>query len=190
MKKLVFVMLLMSLCCGAFAQKTTFQHKGVSYPAITFTFTTYVSYNNDDRLFPDKDVNVIIAKKDTGGLIEISLKIPSDKDLCTYFHKCGISGDITIDLDNGDKIVCKDKGINDFLNGKASAVYELSAKDMELLRKHNIEVIHFYMQTFSSKANYVAANFHHFVSDTPDEFTQKNERVETTKVPTLMELLK
>lgn len=189
MRKFAFVLLLLSLAVGTFAQKTTFLHKGVSYQAIAFTFTTYVSYNNDDRLFPDKDVNITIAKKGTGGLIEISLKIPSDKDLCTYFQKCGISGDITLDLANGDKIVCKDKGINDFINGKASAVYELTAKDMELLKTQNIEIIHFYMQTFSSKANYVAANFHHFVSDTPDDFTQKNERVESTKVPELLNLL-
>lgn len=190
MKKILSCLLVCMFCLSAFSQKTTFKHKGASYPAITFTFTTYVSYENDDRLLPDKDVNVTIAKKGSTGFIELSLIIKSDKDLCDYFHKCGIFGEISLDLASGEKITCKDLGISDFIDGKATAVYELTANDMDKLRKANIEIINFNMQTFSTKAEYHAANFHHFVSDTPDEFTKKNERVETTKVPTLMQLLK
>ncbi len=190
MKKVILSFVVFLLSASLFAQKTTFVHKGVSYPAISFIFTTYVSYDNDSRLLPDKDVTITIAKKGTAGFIEISLLLPSDKDLCTYFQKCGISGEISLDLANGETITCKDLGISDFIEGKATAVYELSAINMEQLRNYNIEILHFNMQTFSTKADYVAANFHHFVSDTPDEFTQKNERVETTKVPELMKLIK
>lgn len=189
MKKISSLLLFFTIGLSVFAQKTTFSHKGATYQAVSFIFTTYVTYDNDSRLFPDKDVTVTIAKKGSTGLIELSLRLTSDKDLCSYFQKCGISGDISLDLANGETIVCKDKGINDFINGKASATYELSQKDMDLLRKNNIEIIHFYMQTFSTKANYEAANFHHFTSDVPDGFTNKTERVETTKVPELLKLL-
>lgn len=190
MKRFFACLLTCMFCVSAFSQRTTFKHKGATYPAISFTFTTYVSYENDDRLLPDKDVNVTIAKKGTAGFIELSLLIKSDKDLCDYFHKCGIFGEISLDLASGEKITCKDLGISDFIDGEATAVYELSAEDMYKLQQTNIEIINFNLQTFSTKAEYHAANFHHFISDTPDEFTQKHERVETTKVPALMQLLK
>ncbi|MCQ2958711.1 MAG: hypothetical protein MJ198_00785 [Bacteroidales bacterium] len=190
MNKLLSLIFFCFFTTTVFSQNTTFLHKGTSYPAITFTFTTYVTYDNDPRLLPDKDVNVTIAKKGSAGYIELSLIIKSDKELCDYFHKCGIFGDISLDMANGKKITCKDLGISDFIEGKATAVYQLTAQDMLLLQQSNIEIINFSMQTFSEKASYQAANFHHFYSETPDEFTKKKERVETTKVPELMKLLK
>ena len=66
---------------------------GKEYPAISFVFTTYTTYADDERLFPDKDVNVIIAKNNNSGFLQLSINSPADKDLCGYFRKCGISGD-------------------------------------------------------------------------------------------------
>lgn len=188
MKRLFTILFLFSSILVQ-AQKSTISVLGNSYPAVSFVFTSYVSYG-DYRLFPDKDINISIAKKGAEGLIQIAIDLPADKDLCDYFHKCGISGDIALQLANGDTIVCKDKGITDFLNGRATATYSLSSNDMELLRKENIEIIQFYLQTFNTKGNYIAANFHHTSSNTPDEFTRKKERVSITKVHKLVRQLK
>lgn len=162
---------------------------GKEYPAISFVFTTYTTYADDERLFPDKDVNVSIAKNNNSGFIEIAVNSPADKDLCGYFRKCGISGDILLELTNGDTIVCKDLGMNDFIEGHSNAIYSLTAHDMKLLETANIEIIHFYMRTFNKKGVYLAANFQHSLSNTPDEFTQKNENISITKVPRLMQNL-
>lgn len=189
MKHTFFSFLLILISIATYAQKTTLTVSGKTYPAVEFVFTSYVSYG-DARLFPDKDINLKIAKTPTGGLLEINVNLESDKDLCDYFHKCGISGDITMELANGDSIICKDKGINDFIDGQATAVYELTADNMEVLRKNNIEIIRFYMRTFSKKGDYIAANFHHTLSNTPDEFTRKKERVSITKVHKLVRQLK
>lgn len=188
MRRLITILFILTSFIS-YAQKTTITTAGNSYPAVSFVFTSYVSYG-DYRLFPDKDINISIAKKGNGGLLEIAIDLPADKDLCDYFHKCGISGDVAMELANGDTIVCKDKGINDFLDGRATAIYELSSNDMELLRKNNIEIIQFYLQTFNTKGNYIAANFHHTTSNTPDEFTRKKERVSITKVHKLVRQLK
>ena len=187
MKRFITILLCFS-SFYAFSQKTTLQFEGRAYQGVDFTFTTYVSYG-DDRLFPDKDIRIIIAKKDEGGLISLSVELPADKDLCDYFHKCGISGDITIELADGDTIVCKDLGNGDFIDGIASAVYRLTPQNMEQIRKANIEIIRFYMRTFNTKGNYIAANFHHTMSSTPDEFTRKKERVTITKVHKLVKKL-
>ena len=189
MKKTFLATLLIFISFGVFAQKTTLSYKGKTYNAVSFVFTTYVSYG-DARLFPDKDINLKIAKTETGGFLEMEVDLASDKDLCDYFHKCGISGDISIELASGDTIFCKDKGVNDFLDGNATALYELTTGDMELLRKNNIEILRFHMRTFSKKGDYIAANFHHTTSSTPDEFTRKKERVSITKVHKLVRQLK
>ncbi len=162
---------------------------GKEYPAISFVFTTYTTYADDERLFPDKDVNVIIAKNNNSGFLQLSINSPADKDLCGYFRKCGISGDIILKMANGDTIVCKDQGMNDFIEGLSTAIYRLTPRDMKLLQSVNIEVIQFYMRTFNKKGDFLAANFQHSFSSTPDEFTQKNENVSITKVPRLMKKL-
>lgn len=188
MKKIIAIILLF-IGVETYAQKTSLTIAGKDYPAVSFVFTSYVSYG-DARLFPDKDINLKIAKTEKGGLLEIHVDLESDKDLCDYFHKCGISGDISMELANGETIVCKDKGINDFMEGNATAVYELSLADMDILRKNNIEILRFHMRTFSKKGDYIAANFHHTISNTPDEFTRKKERVTITKVHKLVRQLK
>ena len=68
-------------------------------------------------------------------------------------------------------------------------IYRLTPRDMKLLQSVNIEVIQFYMRTFNKKGDFLAANFQHSFSSTPDEFTQKNENVSITKVPRLMKKL-
>ena len=188
MKKLIAILLIFT-GIEIYAQKTSLTIAGKNYPAVSFVFTSYVSYG-DARLFPDKDINLKIAKTENGGLLEINVDLSSDKDLCDYFHKCGISGDISMELANGETIVCKDKGINDFMEGNATAVYELSLADMDILRKNNIEILRFYMRTFNQKGDYIAANFHHTYSNIPDEFTRKKERVSITKVHRLVKQLK
>lgn len=162
---------------------------GKEYPAISFVFTTYTIYADDERLFPDKDVSVTIAKNNNAGFIELSINSPAEKDLCGYFRKCGISGDILLELANGDTIICKDQGMNDFIDGLATAIYTLTPHDMKLLHSANIETIHFFMRTFNKKGNYIAANFQHTRTNTPDEFTQKNESISITKVPRLIQKL-
>ncbi len=189
MKRILTILIFSIVYTFSFAQKETLTVKGKTYPAVSCVFTSYVSYG-DERLFPDKDIKIAIAKNGTTGFIEISIDLPADKDLCDYFHKCGISGDIALELANGDTIICKDNGINDFIDGRAAATYVLTAGNMESLRKANVEIIQFYLQTFNSKGNYIAANFHHTTSTTPDEFTRKKERVTTTKVHKLVRQLK
>ena len=184
----VFTVLFCISTLASFSQNTL-TVLGKEYPAISFVFTTYTTYADDERLFPDKDVNVSIAKNNDSGFIEISVNSPADKDLCGYFHKCGISGDLLLELANGDTIKCKDLGMNDFIDGHSSAIYTLTPHDMKLLHSTNIEIIHFFMRTFNKKGDYLAANFQHTITNTPDEFTQKNENISTTKVPRLMQKL-
>ncbi|MCQ2607240.1 MAG: hypothetical protein MJ197_00935 [Bacteroidales bacterium] len=189
MKQHIIVALLCLYSIFAYGQKNTLFIDGKTYQAITATFTTYVSYE-DDRLFPDKDINITIGKNGNGGLLQLSVELKADEKLCDYFHKCGISGDITLELANGDSIICKNNKVNDFHDGVVSAIYTLSAANMDLLKKENIEIIRFYMQTFSSKGNYLAANFQHSNSETLDEFTKRKERITITKVHKLVRKLK
>lgn len=190
MKRYIFATLLCLVNIFTYAQKTEKFINGKSYQAVAFTFTSYVSYEDDDRLFPDKDINFWIGKQGASGILQISVTLKEDEKLCDYFHKCGISKDITIYLSNKESIVCKDKSINDFHDGVVSAIYELSAAQMEQLRKNNIEIVKFYMQTFTSKGDYFAANFQHSQSETPDEFTKKKEKITITKVHKLVRKLK
>jgi len=188
MRRICFCILCCIACISTFAQKKELNVYGKNYPAVSFIFTTYISYG-DERLFPDKDIEVSIAKNGINGYIELSIDLSADKNLCDYFHKCGISGDIMITLANGDTITCKDTGISDFLDGTARAVYTLSSEQMEQLKKTNIELIYFYLQSFTKKGDYLAANFHHAYSSTPDEFTRKKEKVSITKVHKLVRRL-
>lgn len=189
MKRFLAVAFSCLFACVAFSQEKMTFLDGNTYFAISFTLTTYVSYG-DDRLFPDRDIDVAIAKKDDGGVLQITIELKPDKDLCDYFHKCGISGDISIEIASGDTIVCKEQNMTAFHDGMVLAEYYLTANDMELLRKNNIEILQFYMQTFSTKGNYLAANFHHEKSDTADEFTHRKERITITKVQKLVRKLK
>ncbi len=189
MKRYITIAILCLYSIFAYSQKSTQFIDCKTYQAVNATFTTYVSYE-DDRLYPDKDVNITIGKNGSAGLLQISVELKADEKLCDYFHKCGISGDITLELANGNTITCKENKISDFHDGIITAIYTLTAANMELLKKENIEIIRFYMQTFSSKGNYIAANFQHSQCETLDEFTKRKERITITKMHKLVRKLK
>jgi len=85
MKRFITILLCFS-SFYAFSQKTTLQFEGRAYQGVDFTFTTYVSYG-DDRLFPDKDIRIIIAKK----VIPLSAKIWATATLLTELPRLFIA---------------------------------------------------------------------------------------------------
>ena len=107
---------------------------------------------DEDQFGLYTDLRVIIAKKENGGYMLISTSLASPSNY--------IAGTITIFLEDGTMIKCYDKGDHDKLDGRSMALYSLTLKEIELLKKKNITMIRFTVKTTSIAESYSQTGDH------------------------------
>lgn len=101
----------------------------------------------------DSDLEVQIAKTETGGILRLVIGVSNNNLI--------IGGRVYIILDNNSFIYCTDKGIRENKDGKSIAYYNLSASEISKLKTNRIENIRFRIlgksNSFSSDAGYFTA---------------------------------
>lgn len=103
-----------------------------SYPS-TENFT--LQSDSDNELI--NELKLAFAKDDEKELIVVSSKLDTDK----Y-----ITGKLIMYLDNGTVISCKDREINDNVNGVAKSAYYLTKEDLAKLKSSNLNTIRYQVE--------------------------------------------
>lgn len=91
-------------------------------------------------IYNDKELKVIIAKKDNIGLLYLEY---DDSDNYVYDSNTLFKGNILIRLENGKTIKCIDRNIKGYSDKQSTAVYNLSMQEIQQLKLYNILSINF-----------------------------------------------
>lgn len=166
--RLAITTLFLGIFTFGFAQDSNILIKGnKKYPA-----TPVWNFLCDNYKF-DQDLEVQIAKTETGALLKLTIDV-SDKNKL-------IGGRVYLVLQNGDFIYCADKGMRESIEGKSIAYYSLSVQEMAKLKSKRIDNIRFRIigkdSDFGSDIGYfTASNKKHMI----DPFDNSSNKWDTT----------
>lgn len=144
-----FLLILLSvLSVDAFGQNL-FYIGNKSYPS-TETF----SFQLNSEHPPGEELNCIIAKKNTSGILAISIGTMTGVI---------IRGKVIMYLDDGSMISLIDRGIYDYVDGIATTVFYLTTQEIQKLKTANINKVRYSLKcknclSSTEEGNYSASN--------------------------------